>query len=199
MVRYLIVTLSLFLASANLYAESSLPLLFDTHEGLELTMPVNFDTLCRPRETPDCDYTPTEFSYRDNDGQLHTIPVSIRRRDGWRAMKTNCQVPTIFVRFEQEHTAGTPFEGQSSLALTSHCGKGISNDKSRSRSLPDEFESYVSNEFLGYRLYNLVADVSLKVRFVRITYSNPTNPRRNFTRNGFFAEHFDSLAQRHGG
>jgi len=196
MSRYFILILSLVAGSANLQANSADPLLFDTHDVLELTMPVNFDRLCRPRQSPDCDYTPTEFEYRDASGQLKSIPISIRRRDGWRAMETNCQVPTIFVRFDPEHTAGTPFEGQTTLALTSHCGKGISDDKDRSRALPDEFESYVSNEYLGYRLYNHVTETSLKVRFVRITYSNPEDSRRNFTRNGFFAEHFESLAKR---
>ena len=196
MTRILFVVFTLTLAAADAFAESSDPLLFDSHEVLNLTMPVNFDKLCRPRETPDCDYAPTVFEYRDGTGQIRTVPISIRRRDGWRALETNCQVPTIFVRFDPEHTAGTTFEGQTTLALTSHCGKGISTDNQRTRTLPDKFESYVGNEFFGYRLYNLVTDVSLKVRFVRITYADPEDPRRNFTRNGFFAEHFESLAQR---
>ena len=194
--RFIIAIFTLTLVSADAYAETNSPLLFETHDVLNLTMPVNFDNLCRPRETPDCDYAPTVFKYLDGNGQMHSVPISIRRRDGWRAMETNCQVPTIFVRFDPEHTAGTPFEGQTTLALTSHCGKGISTDNKRSRTLPDEFESYVGNEFFGYRLYNLVTDVSLKVRFVRITYADPENTRRNFTRNGFFAEHFESLARR---
>ena len=33
--------------------------LFSSHEMLELTIPLDFKTLCRPRETPDCDYAPT--------------------------------------------------------------------------------------------------------------------------------------------
>ena len=196
MVRHFFVILLLVIASTGLNAETKAPLLFSTNDVLELTMPVDFDKLCSPRATPDCDYTPTVFEYRDANGMEQSVPISIRRRDGWRAMESNCQVPTIFVRFFPEHTIGTPFEGQTTLALTSHCGKGFSQNKASSRPLPDEFESYVSNEFLGYRLYNLVTDVSLKVRFVRITYSNPRDPRRDFTRNGFFAEHFESLAQR---
>jgi hypothetical protein len=171
-------------------------LLFESHSVLELTMPVNFDALCRPSETPDCEYTSTVFEYRDVAGNMQTVPISIRRRDGWRAMKTNCQVPTIFVRFSDEDTVGTPFEGQSTLALTSHCGKGISPDNQRSLTLQDEFESYVGNEYLGYRLYNLITEISLEVRFVRIRYVNPDNPRRDFTRNAFFSEHFESLAER---
>lgn len=198
MIQRLSIFCILIVATANVSAETPSPLLFDSHDVLELTMPVNFDNLCRPREQPDCDYTPTVLEYLDTDGNQKSLSISIRRRDGWRAMQTNCQVPTIFVRFSQEDTVGTPFEGQSTLALTSHCGKGISEEAVRSRPLPDEFESYVSNEYLGYRLYNLVTDVSLRVRFVRITYADLESPNRSFTRNGFFAEHFEDLATRMG-
>jgi hypothetical protein len=186
----------MLIASKQGMAESREPLLFDSHEMLELTMPVDFDNLCRPSESPDCDYTPTVFEYRDADGNEQSIPISIRRRDGWRARQTNCQVPTLFVRFSGDDAVGTPFEGQSELALTSHCGKGFSSTKARSRRLPDTFESYVINEYLGYRLYNLVTDISLRVRLVRITYANPDNPRRDFRHYAFFAEHFESLAER---
>ena len=198
MLRHLFILCVLLFAAGIASAETPYPTLFDTHEVLELTMPVDFDALCRPSENPDCDYTPTVFEYLDADGKQQTLPISIRRRDGWRAKQTNCQVPTIFVRFSGENTLGTPFEGQTTLALTSHCGKGISDDTKPSRTLPDEFESYVSNEYLGYRLYNLLTDVSLRVRFVRITYADPEDPRRDFTRNGFFAEHFETLANRLG-
>jgi len=198
MIRHTFVFCTLIFAAGNVTAESPDPLLFDTHEVLELTMPVDFKSLCRPSEDPDCDYTPTVFEYRDANGEQHSIPISIKRRDGWRAMAANCQVPTIFVRFSDEDTAGTPFEGQTTLALTSHCGKGITADSEWSRPMPDEFESYVGNEYLGYRLYNLVTDVSLRVRFVKITYANLKDPHRNFTRNGFFAEHFETLAARLG-
>ena len=198
MIRHIFILCVLTVAAGTTTAESPDPLLFDTHAVLELTMPVDFESLCRPSKNPDCDYMPTVFQYRDANGNQQSLPISIKRRDGWRAMEANCQVPTIFVRFSDEDTAGTLFEGQTTLALTSHCGKGIATDSDRSRPLPDEFESYVGNEYLGYRLYNLVTDVSLRVRFIKITYANPEDPNRDFTRNGFFAEHFETLADRLG-
>jgi len=198
MIRLFSILCFLIATAGNVSAETPDPLLFDSHDVLELTMPVDFDKLCRPREQPDCDYTSTVLEYLDADGQQQSLPITIRRRDGWRAMQTNCQVPTIFVRFSHADTVGTPFEGQSTLALTSHCGKGVATESVRSRALPDEFESYVSNEYLGYRLYNLVTDFSLRVRFVKITYADLESPRRSFTRNGFFAEHFEDLAERMG-
>jgi hypothetical protein len=198
MMRYFILCCAIAVSSGTALADAADPLLFESDSVLELTMPVDFDSLCRPSETPDCDYTPTVFTYRDAAGHEQTVPISIRRRDGWRAQKTNCQVPTLFVRFAGEDTKGTPFEGQSTLAMTSHCGKGISRDQTESRTLPDAFESYVGNEHLGYRIYNLVTENSLKVRFVRIRYAHPEDSRRDFIRNAFFSEHFESLAARRG-
>jgi len=196
--RLLIALTGVLVIPCGVLAEGGDPLLFETDSVLELTMPVDFDKLCRPSEDPDCDYTPTVFEYLDAEGNEKSVPISIRRRDGWRAKQTNCQVPTLFVRFDPEQTAGTPFDGQELLALTSHCGKGISEERARSRRLPDQFESYVSNEYLGYRLYNLVSDFSLRVRLVEIKYAHPRGPRYHFKRKAFFAEHFDSLAKRVG-
>ena len=186
----------LLLAPSGARAQAENPLLFESNSLLELTMTVNFDTLCRPSVTPGCEYSPSEFKYQDADGNERTVPIRIRRRDGWRALQTNCQMPTLFVRFSENDVVGTPFEGQSSLALTSHCGKGISPELVPSRRRPDRFESYVVSEYLGYRLNNLITDMSLKVRLVRISYVNPDDPKDDFTHHAFFAEHFESLASR---
>lgn len=170
--------------------------LFADHSVLELTIPVDFDTLCKPSEDPGCTPTRTVMEFRDADGATVGLPVNLSRRDGWRAQQTTCQVPTLFVEFDTDAAIGTPFEGQKVLALTSHCGKGVTAGNSATFTLPDEFERYVVNEYLGYRLYNLVTEASLRVRLARIRYVDPNNPRREFTRDAFFAEHFDALAKR---
>ena len=196
-VRTLVYCCVMVLTSFSAHSQTADPLLFESNDLLELVMPVDFDTLCRPSQMPDCDYTPSEFRFTDSAGNEHFIPISIRRRDGWRALETNCQMPTLFVRFSLEDVVGTPFEGQTFLALTSHCGKGISPENVPSRRMPDKFETYVINEYLGYRLNNLVTEISLRVRPVRIRYTHPEKPRQDFTHYAFFAEHFESLASRY--
>jgi hypothetical protein len=194
-IRRLLMLCTLLAAGVGAWADTPRQPLFESHDVLSLAMSVDFDNLCRPSVTPDCGYEPTVLSFNDAAGAERSLPVEIRRREGWRAQFTNCQVPTLFMRFPGE-TEGTPFAGQTELALTSHCGKGIPAGATGGRALPDHFESYVINEYLGYRLYNLVTDFSLRVRLVRILYTDPDNPRRGFTRDAFFAEHFDSLAHR---
>jgi hypothetical protein len=178
------------------HAKEKPPLLFESDAVLELAMPVDFAALCRPSQDPDCDFVAFPLEYRADDGSWQTLSVELRRRDGWRAQYTNCRIPTLFVRFPPESAVGTPFEGLSTLALTSHCGKGVVVEGGRSIELPSDFEPYVINEYLGYRLYNVLTDASLRVRLARIRYSDPENPRLSITRDAFFSEHFESLVRR---
>ncbi|MDX1460307.1 MAG: hypothetical protein R3348_04565 [Xanthomonadales bacterium] len=170
--------------------------LFGSDQPLELTMSVDFERLCRPSVDPECGFMPTTLRVTDADGERRSIKVHIQRRDGWRALQTNCQVPTLFMRFAEADVAGTPFEGQDTLALTSHCGKGHIPENVPSRRLPDDFESYVVNEYLGYRILNLVTPYSLGARLARMTYRHPVQPRRSFSHYAFFTEHVDDLADR---
>lgn len=170
------------------------PPLFASDEVLELSLSVDFDALCRPNEVEDCEYSPAKLFYEAADDERRSIPVEIRVRGGWRARKDHCEVPPLFVRFDEEGTAGTPFSGQELLPLTTHC----KNLKIRARGTGPSrnYEQYVLKEYLAYRLYNLVTDRSLRVRLLRITYDNPAEPGDERVRYAFFTEHFDDMAAR---
>lgn len=170
------------------------PPLFASDEVLELSLSVDFDALCRPNEVEDCEYSPAKLFYEAADDERRSIPVEIRVRGGWRARKDHCEVPPLFVRFDEEGTAGTPFSGQELLPLTTHC----KNLKIRARGTGPSrnYEQYVLREYLAYRLYNLVTDRSLRVRLVRIAYDNPAEPGDERVRYAFFTEHFDEMASR---
>jgi hypothetical protein len=100
--------------------------LFSDHSVLELSIPLNFKTLCRPRESEECDYIPTILIYDDPKLGNGSIPAEVIIRGGWRSLARNCSAPLLFIRFKAVNTPGTPFEGQSVLPLTTHCGQGIS-------------------------------------------------------------------------
>jgi len=172
--------------------------LFSSHEVMELTIPVDFKTLCRPRETKDCDYTPTVLEYEDGQGQTQSLDIALKIRGGWRSLTKNCSAPLLFIRFNERDTAGTPFQGQSLLPLTTHCGQGLSLEASRVRQRKTTWEQYLLREFLAHRLYNVITDVSLNARLVRMTYPNPEKPSRRVVNYAFFTEHFQSVAKRNG-
>ena len=63
------------LAASNALADT---LLFDSHEVLHLSIPLDFKTLCRPREDPDCGYTATVLEYIDEHGAANPCPSKSR-------------------------------------------------------------------------------------------------------------------------
>jgi len=192
--------LILFLAciyTGELHSQVPAASLFDSHSVLQLRMKVNFKELCRPRDTPDCEYEPTELVYMEGDEQK-VIPIEIRVRGGWRALASNCNVPLLFVRFPGEGTEGTPFEGQTSLPLTTHCGRSASLQDFAGTGNYTSYEQFLLKEYLAYRLYNELTPMSLRVRLARISYEIPNKSGRAKDNYAFFTEHFNSLAERSG-
>ncbi|NNK38658.1 MAG: hypothetical protein HKP03_09270 [Xanthomonadales bacterium] len=172
--------------------------LFDDDAVLEVSIPVDFKSLCRPREDPSCDFTQTTLEYSDEQGAGGRIPVGIKIRGGWRSLARNCSAPLLWIRFEEQDVEGTPFAGQSLLPLTTHCGRGLSLDYSSSRLNRSTWEQYLLREYLGHRLFGLLTDMSIRVRLVVIHYLNPERPGRTVRNYAFFSEHFDSVAERNG-
>lgn len=168
--------------------------LFTEHKVLDLALTVDFDALCRPNEDQNCEYTPTAMQYRAAKGVVSSIRVEIRVRGGWRARKDHCEVPPLFVRFSAEDTRDTPFAGQKLLPLNTHCRS--ERKRTLDRASPEQYEQYVLKEYLGYRLYNLFTEKSLRVRLARIDYSDSLKSRHSAPHFAFFTEHFDDMAAR---
>jgi hypothetical protein len=178
------------LAGADLRAET---VLFSSDDVLDITIPLDFKTLCRPKEDESCDFVPTVLEYGD---KKQSIPIEIKVRGGWRSLTKNCSAPLLWIRFSDQNSKGTPFEGQDQLPLTTHCGKGLSIESFQAHEDRSDWEQYVLREYLGYRLYNLLTDSSVRARLVRIDYLNPEKPDHLIRNYAFFTEHFDSMAAR---
>ena len=160
------------------------PGLFATHAPLELELRLDKGTFCRNPEREGCTDAPATLLYRAADGSSVSIDVKVRSRGRWRKDTGDCPLPALFVYFDAQSSAGTPFVGHTMLPLTTHC---------RDRATYDQ---YVLKEYLAYRIYNELTDKSLRVRLAKITYRDTANPKNDTTRFGFFTEHFDSLAAR---
>jgi len=187
--------------SAMLYcgiARGQAPL-FESDTPLELIIPVDFKTLCRPRETEGCDFAATTLTWRGAAGGKRTLPIAVKVRGGWRSLSRHCSVPLLWVQFPQDGLAGTPFEGQSLLPLTTHCGKGLSVGGLAREAKSSDFEQYLLREYLGHRIYSALTDRSVRARLVRVAFPDPDRSYHLNYHYAFFTEHFDSLAARAGG
>jgi len=173
-------------------------LVFSSNTVMDLTLPVDFKSLCHPRQDEDCDFIKSILEYSASDGTTESIPVEVKIRGGWRSLAKNCSAPLLWIRFDEQQVAGTPFEGQSLLPLTTHCGRGLSLENAMARDRRATWEQYLLREYLGHQLYQVLTEQSIRTRLVRISYPNPGQFSRTILNYAFFSEHFDAVAARNG-
>lgn len=194
-IRSSICVLALLMCPGAVWADAPL---FAENTVMALSIALDFKDLCRPRESENCDFVPTVLVYGTKSGEKRSMPVEIKARGGWRSLSRNCSAPLLWVRFAEHAVPGTPFEGQTLLPLTTHCGKGVSVE-ALTRAIPRaDFEQYLLREFLAYRVYGTLTDLSLRTRLVRISYPDPGQSGRSTLHYAFFTEHFDDAAARTG-
>jgi len=99
----------------------------------------------------------------------------------------SCPFPPIRLNPQKGEPRGTVFDGQDKLKLVTHCHDW------------DSFEQNVLEEYLVYRIYNQLTDVSFRVQLVEITYLDTGGENDPLTRMGFLIENEDAMASRVGG
>ncbi len=97
-------------------------------------------------------------------------------------------MPPLRLNFKKKQVKKTVFAGQDKLKLVTHC-----------KNKADAYEQYTLQEYLIYKTYNLLTDISFRVRLVRITYAETERKRKPVTKYGFLIEDEDRLAERLGG
>ncbi len=110
------------------------------------------------------------FVLRTNDVE-HSIKVRIRGKSCRRV----CTFLPLRINFAVDGTAQSIFEGQDKLKLVTHCREYNSAQL-------DTLEEYAA-----YRIFNLISDVSYKVRLLHITYTDTDGrlKENTFDRYGF--------------
>jgi len=98
-------------------------------------------------------------------------------RGNFRLDPENCNFPPLLLNFKKGDLANTVFDGQDKLKLVTPCQQ----------------ESDVIEEYLIYKMYNIVSDISLKVRLVKIIYYDTGSEKKLFEKFSFFIEEEDHL------
>lgn len=127
------------------------------------------------------------LTYHDTDGFEHLFDLKITTRGNFRRSPANCNFPPLRLNFVRSQLNNTLFEGQNKLKLVTHCN---SNQK--------EYEQYVLQEYLSYRLYNILTEKSLRVRLARISYIDKMQKSKPLEKYGFLIEDSDDMAGRNG-
>lgn len=181
----MVLAFSSLLASTLRAQEPDAPL-FQAHETLHLTLETDVDKLRRDRRQ-ESEYIEAVVKVALPSGAEEAIPLRVRTRGNFRLDRNSCWFPPVRFNFRKEDVVGTTFAGQDKLKLVTHCQER------------DEYEQNVLEEYLVYRIYNLLTDISFRVRLVRMTYVDVNGGDDTITRYGFLIEDAEAMAARSGG
>ena len=128
--------------------------------------------------------TDRTFVFRAN-GVEQLINVRVRGK----SRKRVCGFPLLRLEFGEGSSRQTPFAGQSKLKLVTHCTDRGSSEKN------------LLEEYASYKIFNLISEISYRVRLARITYTDSDRKldQTTFDRYGILIEPASELAERVGG
>lgn len=123
---------------------------------------------------------PATLTFLDNQRQPVKLPLTLKVRGNFRRNRTNCTFPPLLIDFPKKATRKTLFAHQNKLKLVTHC----------------QVDEWVVREFMVYKLYNLITDLSFQAQLARVTYADSTGKRPDETHWAFLLEDDDDLAKR---
>jgi len=161
--------------------------LFESGDILNLTLEYNVKEFAKDRGDSRS-YHPAKLSYVDSTGSTVSLDVRIKTRGKLRRQFLKCQVPPYKMKFNKTQTKGTIFEKQKTIKLVTHCKK-----------IPKYFQNYCLQEYLVYKMYNLLTEKSFRVRLAEITYVDAEKKDKSFINHAFFIESYKKMAKRNQG
>ena len=172
--RHLLVLILLTTASQN-YASA----LFDDDSIIDVQLQGQLSTLLRHKKNS------AELPFvLTADGLAHDVQIRLR---GHSRLDV-CKFPPLRINFKKSKTKEFVFAGQDKLKLVTHCSKHKSS------------QANLLQEYLAYKIFNQLSDVSYRVRLLRITYldSDAGDKATPLIHYAFFIESANELAERTG-
>jgi hypothetical protein len=166
----------------DLYAaEDTLPDnvgLFEKTEVLNLSL--RFDITHYTRKKPKEEYLDAIITYHINDKDSVNKNIRIKSRGEFR--NEFCTFPPIMINLKKAENRREDMKKIEKVKLVTHCKAGN--------------EDNLLKEYLIYKLYNVLTDVSFRARLVRVNYINTAKKNKTVTAFGFLIEPLNVLAER---
>ena len=125
-------------------------------------------------------YLPGTFSITMKDGSTVTQKMEVTARGNFR--RETCFMPGLKMDFKKDSTG--PLSKFKGLKITNGCSPG------------DDPGQLVVKEYIAYKIYNLLTDMSLRVRFMNVSFKDVSGKRKPYTQYGFLIEDIDDMAKR---
>lgn len=159
--------------------------LFRSDSVLEITLTTDLRPLLRDRDTASARRRPATLAWKEGDSTI-TLPAQLRTRGHFRLTSKTCAFPPLKLYVEKTTVRGSVFQGQSEMKLVTHCQPD------------DDFEQGLLQEYLIYRLFNLVTPYSFRARLARVTYVDNGRDGSTQRRYGILLEEPEDMARRNG-
>lgn len=179
--KKILIAISLLLLVEFAMSQESPSGLFESDEILEIELITDIAALQDDR-AKEVEYHPATLRYQQ-EGVMVEVASEIRARGNFRKQPQVCEFPPLKLKFGRQAIRGTIFAGQPELKMVSHCQGDI----------------FVVREYLLYRAYDILADYCLKVRPLKVTYTDSRDSFPAETHFAFFLEHQDVAQHRMGG
>ncbi len=179
--RLILLTVILLAASTS-GASATEDLLFESDEPLALIL--EFPLRDMRRQKMEKATLPGVLRYTDAEGRDVTIEAKISTRGNSRL--EHCRYPPIGINLKKKQVKSTVFAGQNKLKLVTLCRDSSS------------YRRYLNQEYLIYRIYNLLSDYSFRVRMLEVTFREPSGRQPKDALPAFFIEAAGTVAERAG-
>jgi hypothetical protein len=123
---------------------------------------------------------PGQFSAMLPDGTNVNEPIQMQIRGHFR--HGYCYIPPV--KLICNANKSSVISSLKSLKLVSEC------------KLPKQYEQYLLKEYLTYRIFNLVTDMSFKVRLLRMNFQDSLGKKKTISEYAFLLEDIKDVAKR---
>lgn len=151
----------------------------DEPEILKVTLQLDIENLLENKKTND--FFPATFSFVNSKGQLSNWDIEVRARGRFRRM--SCEFPPLKLKFPKKEMKAEGFGKHNDVKLVTHCADN------------KEAEENLFREYLAYKMYAELTDVSFRVQLIDITYVDSKTGEKTTTY-GILIEDADELADR---
>jgi len=161
--------------SSNSYTE-----LFDANNPFEINLILDVKSFIKNKDVDE--YVDAKISYYVKDCTLVEKKVKIKPRGNRR--KSVCYLPPIRIDFMDDDYQQELFDSWGKMKLVSSC-KAATN-----------FEQYVLKEYLAYKAYETLTEISFKTYFMKVNFIDSEGKKKPFSSYSFMLEDIDDLADR---
>ena len=153
--------------------------LFESDEIFEVTLRGDLRKAFRDR-SEDPQYHQATLHYQEGETTFD-IPVRVKSRGNFRKSMAGCKYPPLFVNFKKSITPeNSVFKDQDKTKLVTPCSG----------------DQYVINEYLVYKLYNLITPLSFRARMVKIIFEDTVKNKISDPYYSYFLEEEKQMAKR---